>query len=319
MTPPHPRSSPFPNWSLPAALLRVSVTLGILTVLGALFIASLQRSDLSALNTRSSRVQHPLTGVRRLSLTLPPDLSHTLRLVSATGPGAPALSAQLSASRQDELRLRPALLPSGDASGNSPPGGDLPGNLALTLSRTLREWPLVLQLDGQSGLPGTLTLTLPRRVPLSLNLQRPADDSDLDLRGLNVERLTFVGGSGALRATLPGHGTPQLNVRSENGDVSLTLPPGDARTSLMARSASGNVTLNVPSSARVSLTVRLGGQSSAADLTLPASFQPGPAPDRQTRSYLQVGQPGGPVLTARLELENGPLTVSVLSPDGVSP
>jgi len=310
-----PRSSPFPHWSLPAALLRVSVTLGILTVLGGLFVASLHRSDLSALKAQSSRVQQPLTGVRRLSLTLAPQLGHTLRLGSAGNLGAPALSAQLSASRQDELRLRPAPTPSGTSSGGQPASSDL----ALVLSRHLRAWPLMIDLSSQSGLPGTLSLTLPRRVALNLDLQQPADDSDLDLRALNVEQLTFSAGNGALRASLPQHGTPQLDVRSTGGDLDLTLPPGDARTTLDASSESGNVTLNVPSSARISLTVTLSGPASPADLTLPENFRAVPAPNRQTRRYLQAGQPGGPVLTARLELAGGSLTVNALNTAGVSP
>ncbi|WP_161881890.1 DUF4097 domain-containing protein [Deinococcus alpinitundrae] len=310
MTP--PRSSPFPHWSLPAALLRVSVTLGILTVLGGLFIASLQRHDLSLLSAQSSRVQQPLTGVRRLSLTLPPDLSHSLKLVSSSVPG---LSAQLSASRQDELRLKPAPPLSEDTSSGNNPTRDL----ALTLSRHLRAWPLVLQLDAHSGLPGTLRLALPRRVALTLDLQHPADDSDLDLRELNIEQLTFVGDNGALRASLPQHGTPQLDVRSTGGGLDLTLPPGDARTTLDATSESGNITLNVPPSAQINLTVTLSGPSSPADLTLPASFRAVPAQNRQARRYLQTGQPGGPVLTARLELAGGSLNVNALNTTGVSP
>ena len=281
-------------------------------MLGVLFVASLHRSDLSALNARSSRVQQPLTGVRRLSLTLPPDLSHSLKLVSSSAPG---LSAQLSASRQDELRLRPALPPSKATPSSNDPTRDL----ALTLSRHLRAWPLVLQLDAHSGLPGTLRLILPRHLPLTLDLQRPADDSDLDLRALNIEQLTFGGGNGALRASLPQHGTPQLDVRSSGGDLDLTLPPGDARTTLDTSSESGNVTLNVPSSARVSLMVTLGGPSSPDDLTLPASFLAVPAPNRQTRRYLQAGQPGGPVLTARFDLAGSSLTVNALNAAGVSP
>ena len=177
----------------------------------------------------------------------------------------------------------------------------------------------MLQLDAHGGLPGTLSLTLPRRVALNLDLQHPADDSDLDLRALNVEQLTFVGDNGSLRASLPQHGTPQLDVRSTGGDLTLTLPPGDARTTLDARSESGTVTLNVPPSARINLTVRLSGPSSPADLTLPDNFRAVPAPDRQTRRYLQAGQPGGPVLTARLDLAGGSLIVNALNATGVSP
>lgn len=318
MTPPRSRSSPFPGWSLPAALLRVSVTLGALVVLGALFVASVQRSDLSGLKTQSSHVQHPLTGVRHLTLTLSPQLSHTLRLSSS---GSGGLRAQLSASREDELRLQRAPLLSSTVFGTALGAvyNDPPGSLALKLSRRLREWPLMIQLDGQSGLPGTLALTLPQRLPLTLMLQRPADDSDLDLRYLSLERLNFVSDKGQLRATLPERGQPQLSVRSTSGDLNLTLPPGDTRTTLDARSESGNVTLNVPSSARVSLTVQFSGPSSSADVTLPASFQPISAPNRQSRRYLQPGRPAGPALTARLDLKNGSLIVNTLNANGVSP
>ncbi|GAA4017721.1 hypothetical protein GCM10022631_33080 [Deinococcus rubellus] len=292
----------------------MSVTLGALVVLGALFVTSVQRSDLGGLKIQSSHVQHPLTGVRHLTLTLSPQLSHSLQL---SGSGSGSLHAQLSASHEDELRLQRAPLLSGTAFGAV--YRDPPSSLALKLSRRLREWPLIIQLGGQSSLSGTLTLSLPQRLPLTLMLQRPADDSDLDLRTLSLERLNFVSDKGQLRATLPQHGTPQLSVRSTSGDLNLTLPPGDAHTTLDAHSTSGNVTLNVPPSARVSLTVQFSGPSSSADVTLPASFQPLSAPSRQSRRYLQPGRPTGPILTARLDLTNGSLTVNALNANGVSP
>lgn len=287
-------------------------------LLGALFVASVQRRDLSGLKAQASQVQHPLTGVQHLTLTLSPQLGHSLRLSASNSGG---LRAQLSASRKDDLRLERAPPPSGTATGpaTGAVSSDPPGSLALKLSRRLRTWPLMIQLDGHSGLPGTLALTLPRRLPLTLVFQQPADDSDLDLRELGLERLTFVGGAGQLRATLPGRGQPQLSVRSTSGDLNLTLPPGDVHATLDARSESGNVTLNVPSSARVSLTVQFSGPSSSADVTLPPSFQQISSLDRQTRRYLQPGQPAGPALAARLDLKNGALTVNALSANGVSP
>ncbi len=292
LPPPGPRSSPFPRWSPAASLARLTITLGVLTLLGAALIGSLERVDVAQLQQRTSQVTQPLGSARHLHLTLDAEISQTLRL---SGGEQAAMSARLSASRADELILKPRLV-----------GGDL----QLTLSRKLRELPLLISLDGASGLPGQLDVRVPPHIPLSLTLKGAAQGSLLDLHDLNLERLTFSGVNGSLRALLPERGAAQLSLTTTNGDLTIRLLGGSARLTLSAGSTNGAVTLRVPPSARVVLAV----QGGAAALSLPSSFVLQPASDRRTRRYRQAGRAGGPRLSAQLTLTNGPLRVET-APD----
>ncbi|AZI42589.1 hypothetical protein EHF33_07390 [Deinococcus psychrotolerans] len=307
-------NSALPAWPLSAALLRLSVTLGVLFLLGVGFVFSLKPVDLKQLEAQISRVERPLGAAERLSLTLAPDLSQTLML---SGSDAPGLSAELSASREGDLKLSAAPLPNQLPSDRLPNSAQTPQKeVALTLSRTWRDWPLLIQLGGQNGLAGHLKVRVPRNVPLRLNVQQPADQTSLDLQRLNLERLTFSSARGQWNVTLPESGQPDLTFKTEDGVLKLILPEGTARSTLSATSVSGQLVLRVPLTARADLTVK---QLSGATINLPPSFQEldsaGSGRDSaRLRHYLQAGQPDGPQLTATLSLTGGSLTVKGVSP-----
>ncbi|TSA83698.1 hypothetical protein FNU79_11865 [Deinococcus detaillensis] len=307
-------NSALPAWPLSAALLRLSVTLGVLFLLGVGFVFSLKPVDLKQLEAQISRVEQPLGAAERLSLTLAPDLSQTLML---SGSDAPGLSAELSASREGDLKLSAAPLLNRLPSDRLPNSAQTPQKeVALTLSRTWRDWPLLIQLGGQNGLAGHLKVKVPKDVPLRLNVQQPADQTSLDLQRLKLERLTFSSARGQWNVTLPESGQPDLTFKTEDGVLTLILPEGTAQSTLSAASVSGQTVLRVPLTARADLTVKqLGG----ATINLPPSFREldsaGSGRDSaRVRHYLQEGQPDGPQLTATLSLTGGSLTVKGVSP-----
>lgn len=304
---------PLPAWSLPAALLRLSVTLGVLSVLGVGFVFSLKRVNLEQLQAQTSRVEQPLGTAERLNLTLAPNLS---RALTFSGGNSISLSAELSASREGDLRLSAAPLPSHLPSRLPSYAEPRPKEVWLTLHRAWRNLPPFIELGGQNGLPGNLKVRVPKTVPLRLNVQQPADQANLELQNLKVERVIFSSARGRWTVTLPSGGQPDLKFNTEGGDLTLNLPEGTAQTTLSATSVGGQILLRVPLTARVKLTIKT---SNTADLQLPPSFQELNAAESgrdsaQTRHYLQAGHPDGPQLTASLNLTGGSLTVKGVSP-----
>ncbi|AWN23206.1 hypothetical protein DKM44_08185 [Deinococcus irradiatisoli] len=280
MTQQRPRTTPFPHWSLPAALLRISITIGLLTALIVAFFASLERRDVGQLAAGSVAVlTAPVGAAQRLNLTVAPNTSHTLQLRAA-----PDFTARLTASRRGDLRLTPRPSPAGER--------------RWTLSRAVQGLPVLIQLDAQSGLPGALSLDVPGRVPLTLSLSRSADDTDLDLREVQLERLNVAASGGQLRATLPLRGQARLSLSGSGSRAALRLPPGTARLTLDARLSGGSLSLTLPPGAQVQLDVR----SSGAPIPAPPGFEVSTLPDRRTRRYVQVGRAGGPRLSATLNL-----------------
>lgn len=299
-----------PSWSLAAALLRLSVTLGLLAVLGMGFVFSLKRVNLDQLLAQTSRVEQPLGAAEHLNLTLAPDLSQTLTLSASD---SPRLSAELSASREGDLRLSPAPLPSSSYSRAAPPSQN---EVSLILKRSWRDLPPFVRLGTQNGLPGHLKVKVPTTVPLRLNVQQPADQTTLDLHDLNVERLIFSSARGQWNVTLPESGQPDLTFKTEGGVLTLKLPPGKAQLTLSATSVGGQLVLNVPPTARVKLTVKQLGEAATQ---LPPSFQPLDSHEvgrnsARIRTYLQAGHPDGPQLTATLSFTGGSLIINGVSP-----
>ena len=294
MTP--PRSSPLPPWSPSAAAWRLLITLGLLAVVGSAFVGSIKRLDaeeVQRLQAQSAQVRQPfagLSGARVLDVSVSPELGRTLAIAAA-----PEFSARLSASREGDLQL------------SQTRQGDM---LKLRLASAPDRLPLAIFLDGSTIWPGKLDIRLPSALPLHLSLTRVAEDSVLDLRRVQLERLNYVGG-GSFNLTLPERGLSQTNLQSSGGAMTVTLSPGSSRATLKATSKGGDLLLNVPASARVVLRLQLSASLSRTFSDLPKSFEALPAGRGSlTRTYLQRGQPGGPQLTADLKLDNGLLVVN---------
>ncbi len=294
MRPRRPRSALLPHGSLAAALLRISITLGLLSALIAALFASLERLDVRELAASSAAVvTQPLSSAQRLDLTVAPSTSHALQL--SVGP---AFKARLTASRSGDLQLNARPSPAGERH--------------WTLSRTSQGLPVLIQLDAQSGLPGTLTLNVPSRIGLALTLNRSADETDLDLKDVRLERLNVTASGGQLRIMLPLRGQPHIALGGAGGDAALTLPSGTAHVKLDARLSGGTLTLRVPPGAQVQLDVL---DNAADPLTAVApGFEQTTLPDRRTRRYTRPGRSGEPQLSATLHLTDTSLTIQGDSP-----
>jgi hypothetical protein len=295
------RSSPFPRWAPAAAAGRLLLSLLALALLGAAFVSSLRPVDPRAIQKQTARFDTVLGGARRLDVHLPFEMARHLRLVSAPASASPAFAARLIGSRPGTLSARQR--PSG-------------AGTRLDLRRALGDLPTYIQIGSssvESGVPETLSLSVPQGLPLSLWLTHSADDATLDLRRLSLEALNFASTHGDLSATLPERGRPRLNLSTDTGTVELTVPPGPARTTLLLSSGSGDLRLRVPPSAQVQLDLRLGDQDprSPDKVSLPGTLRFAGLIGKagQVRRYVQTGTPGGPRLHATLTLNSGALSV----------
>ncbi|WP_293912373.1 hypothetical protein [Deinococcus sp.] len=305
------RASPFPRWAPAAAAGRLLLSLLALALLGVAFVYSLRPTDPHSVRDQAAQVETVLGEARRLDLRLPSELARHLKLVSRPASRSAVFAARLTGSRPGALTVRRR---SSGAGPNS--AGPNSAGTRLDLRRALGELPTFIQIGAsstESGVPDTLSLSVPEGVPLSLWLTHSADDAALDLRRLDLEALNFTSDSGDLSATLPERGRPQLRVSTDTGHLELTVPPGPAQTNLVLSSGSGEVRLKLPPTAQVRLDLRLGDQdpSDPDEVNLPASlrFVTLIGKEGQVRRYVQTGRPGGPRLRATLTLGSGALSV----------
>lgn len=175
---------------------------------------------------------------------------------------------------------------------------------------------------------GRWDIGLPASVPLSLSVDSGSGSLTLDLGDLALRSLELEGGSGSVRAVLPGNGDSYTaEIDGGSGRVEVNVPPGasvdmeaefasgggelfigegsDLRLDL--RSSSGSVVLDLPDSAPVRLEVRDDG---SGRLQLPG-FLPRRSGNGDTGVWesMNLGN-GGRVIEVRiLDVGSGTITV----------
>ncbi len=145
--------------------------------------------------------------------------------------------------------------------------------------------------------PQKLALTLPKGIPISLQVESNLGQTTLDLSGLEITDLDVKAGSGQLAVTLPGQGKlGDVRIEGNLGQVTVSVP--------------ADVSLDM-----ASYTVKSGSGSLSVDL--PAKGVLGDVVIKGDLGSVSVNIPGGAqgVSVKSLQVEAGSGSMEVILPD----